>query len=47
VIQNAKKKTPHPTKHGNMDNSQSKPTHATTAKHSSENTPKKENTASH
>jgi hypothetical protein len=47
-VQTAKKKTPNPPKHGNTDNSQSKPTHATTAKHNTENTTTKtENTASH
>jgi len=45
---NCGKENPKPAKHGNTDNSQSKPTPATTAKHNTENTATKtENTASH
>ena len=46
-VQTVKRKILNQPKHGNMDNSKSKPTHATTAKHNTENTPKTENTASH
>jgi len=46
VAQTVRKKTLNQPKHGNTDNSQSKPTPATTAKPNSENTLETENTAS-
>ena len=45
--QSARRKTLAPLRHGNMVNSQFRPTHAVAAAHNIENTPKTRDTASH